>query len=101
VKSEVRNLRYGKRQGLVPGALALVIVLLGTALPHVASACSACYGASDSPLAQGMNMGILVLLGFIGVVLAGITAFFFFIARQSARFAASAPTAPISTDTQT
>ena len=68
-------------------ALLLLAVL---ALPQSASACAACYGASDSPLAQGMNMGILFLLGVIGSVLVGITAFFIFVARNSARLAAAA-----------
>ena len=65
----------------------LVLALL--ALPESATACTACYGASDSPLAKGMNMGILFLLGVIGSVLVGITAFFIFVARNSARLAAA------------
>jgi len=56
-----------------------------------AFACSACYGQSDSSLAKGMNNGIFVLLGFIGMVLAGVASFFVFIIRR----AASAPATPV------
>ncbi len=53
-----------------------------------APACVACYGQSDSPLAEGMNVGILFLLGCIGVVLVGFVSFFIFLARRSAIVAA-------------
>ncbi len=47
-------------------------------------ACAACYGQSDSPLAQAMNWGIFSLLGIVVSVLAGITTFFVVISRKSA-----------------
>lgn len=75
-----------KRRFSILLGLAAGVVL---ALPPSAQACAACYGASDSPLAQGMNMGILFLLGVIGSVLVGIAAFFVFVARHSARLAAA------------
>jgi hypothetical protein len=37
-------------------------------------ACATCYGASDAPMAHGMNMGILVLLLVVASVLSGIAA---------------------------
>ena len=40
-------------------------------------------------MAQGMNWGILVLLGFIGTVLTGIVAFFIDVGRNSAKLAAA------------
>jgi hypothetical protein len=52
-------------------------------------ACVACYGQSDSPLAEGMNMGILFLLGVIGLVLGGFVTFFIYLARRSAAVAAA------------
>jgi heme/copper-type cytochrome/quinol oxidase subunit 2 len=61
-------------------ALAILITLLA---PAVARACSVCYGASDSPMAEGMNWGIFSLLGIIGFVLAGVAGFFVFLARRS------------------
>jgi hypothetical protein len=62
---------------------ASVLALL--AMSPAAFACATCYGASDSPLAQGMNWGILTLLGFIGTVLFGIVAFFVHVGVKSAR----------------
>lgn len=55
------------------------------ALPQSASACATCYGASDSPLAQGMNWGIATLLGVVGAVLFGVAAFFVHVGVKSAR----------------
>jgi hypothetical protein len=47
-------------------------------------ACASCFGQSDSKLAQGMNWGIAVLLAVVGCVLAGISAFFIYVAKRSA-----------------
>ena len=68
--------------------LSLLLVAVLTQ-PQSVLACATCYGASDSPLAKGMNMGILVLLGLIGSVLVGISACFIHVARNSARLAAA------------
>ena len=64
-------------------ALALAIVLL----PNVASACAACYGQSDDPMARGMNMGIFALLIVVVGVLSGIAGVGIFFAVRSARLA--------------
>ena len=50
-------------------------------------ACAACYGQSDSPMAQGMNWGIFSLLAVVLSVLGGIGGFFIFLARKSASMA--------------
>jgi len=47
-------------------------------------ACAACYGASDSPMAQGMNWGIFSLLGVVTVVLGSVATFFVFIGKKAA-----------------
>ena len=52
-------------------------------LPYRARACTACYGQSDSPLAAGMNWGILSLLVLIVLVLGGVAGFFVYLARRS------------------
>lgn len=63
--------------------LALVaLALLFVSAPD-ASACAACFGKSDSKLAEGMNAGIFALLGVIGGVLFAIAGFFFYIARRA------------------
>ena len=54
-------------------------------------ACAACYGASDSPMAKGMNWGIFTLLGVVGCVLSTFATFIVFLAKKSA--AAADPTA--------
>jgi hypothetical protein len=58
--------------------------------PNSLLACAACYGQSDSPLAQGMNWGIASLLGTILLVLGGIAGFFVGLARRAAAVAAAA-----------
>ncbi len=79
--------------------LLLGLVALGMVAAPAARACATCYGASDSPLAQGMNWGIMVLLGFIFSVLAGVTGFFVYIVRRANALAATAAP-PLSTDSK-
>lgn len=55
--------------------------------PAAAWACPVCFGESDSPMARGMNLGILFLLCVTGVVLASFAAFFIYLMRR-ARLAA-------------
>jgi hypothetical protein len=68
---------------------ALVVLLWGTVMsaPQV-QACATCFGASDDPMARGMNMGIFALLGVIGMVLAGVASFFVFLWYRASRVAA-------------
>ncbi|MCL4180238.1 MAG: hypothetical protein KJ072_21155 [Verrucomicrobia bacterium] len=51
-----------------------------------AQACATCFGASDSAMAQGMNMGIMSLLGVIGTVLLGVVGFFGYLAWRANRW---------------
>lgn len=69
--------------------LTVAVLLVGTA---DASACAACFGKSDSKLAEGMNAGILALLFVVGCVLAAIAAFFVFIIRRAATHPLPLPT---------
>jgi len=55
--------------------------------PRVALACPVCFGQSDSPMAQGVNMGIYVLLGITGGVLAAFATFFIYLIRRARLFA--------------
>jgi len=73
-------------------------LLLVAATSQSVFACATCYGASDSPLAQGMNWGIMTLLGFISFVLLGVVAFFIFIVRRANALAAAST--PLSTETK-
>jgi len=63
---------------------------------HSALACAACYGQSDSPMAAGMNWGILSLLVVVALVLGGIAACFVSLARRAASVAAAAAGPPTS-----
>lgn len=80
--------------GLLPRPLLCALVITLAMAPHSLLACAACYGASDAPMARGMNWGIFSLLGVVVVVLGGIAAFFVRVARRSAALAAE----PVSSD---
>ena len=56
-----------------------LLVLDGSPL----QACTSCFGQSDSRMAQGMNMGIAVLLAVITTVLCGVAGFFYYVARRN------------------
>ena len=68
----------------------LPLLLLAGLLPVRVLACAACYGASDSPLAEGMNWGIFTLLGVVGTVLTCFLVFFVHIVRKSEAATAAA-----------
>lgn len=67
------------------GRMAPVGLVILWCSPARLEACATCFGRSDSPLAQGMNMGILVLLGVVLSVLAACVGFFVHVARRAAR----------------
>lgn len=77
------------------GKILWLLSALAVAAKSSALACATCYGASDSPLAQGMNWGIATLLGVIGAVLAGVVAFFVHVGVRSAKLS---PGEPLQTD---
>jgi hypothetical protein len=56
--------------------------------------CATCFGASDSPMAQGMNWGIFSLLAVVVCMLSAVAGFFVFLAKKSAQFSASAAPQP-------
>jgi heme/copper-type cytochrome/quinol oxidase subunit 2 len=47
-----------------------------------ALACPSCYGAANGPMVDGMNTAILVMLGIVGMVFAGIIAFIFWMRHR-------------------
>ena len=53
-----------------------LFALLPLVAPQATAACAVCYGAAESTMATGLNNGILVLLGVIGVVQGGLVALF-------------------------
>lgn len=72
-------MNFRKFKIFVAGALGALVLQ-----PHPLFACAACYGASDSPMAKGMNWGILSLLGVVAVVLGSVATFFVFIGKRAA-----------------
>jgi hypothetical protein len=64
----------------------LTAVLLAIARP--ALACPVCFGQTDSPLANAMNLGILAMLGVVAAVLAGFASFIVYLNRRAAHVAA-------------
>jgi hypothetical protein len=74
-------------------ALSSLCFLALLTFPQPLLACAACFGASDSNQAKGMNMGIFALLAVVVVVLGGIASFFIYLARRAS--AQSAPSQPL------
>ena len=61
----------------------VLLTTLAAAVPRVALACPVCFGQNDSPLALGINYGILVMLGFIGSLLLAFATFFIYLMRRA------------------
>jgi hypothetical protein len=59
-----------------------VVAAVFALFPPSSPACAACYGRSDSALAEGMNWGIFTLLGVVLTVLTCILVFFVHIVRK-------------------
>ncbi len=66
------------RRGLAAAALAALT-------PAAARACAVCFGAADSNMSEGLNAGILALLGFVGLVQVGFIALFLRFRHRSKR----------------
>jgi len=78
------------------GAVFLTVAaVLGRASPSLA--CSVCFGDPESPLTKGALMGVYVLVGVVGFVLAGIAGTGAFWIQRSRRLAR--PSAANSTNT--
>ena len=65
-------------------AILIAVALLGVVEP--AMACPVCWGESDSPMARGMNNGIVLLLGVIGTVQIGLVAMFVSFRRRGKEY---------------
>ena len=77
--------------------VALGLAALLALLPQSAFACSACFGKSDSALAQGMNAGIFALLFVVVFVLSGFAVFFIYLAKRASAITPSSTTETVST----
>ncbi|MFP6607594.1 MAG: hypothetical protein VCC19_13570 [Myxococcota bacterium] len=69
------------------GSMVLAVLAAGVALllADAASACSVCFGDPNSSMSQGARAGVLVLLGVVVSVLAGLASLIVFWARRAAK----------------
>jgi len=63
--------------------LRVFLAVLVAAAPRAALACPVCFGQNDSPLAQAMNLGIIVMLVVVAGVLAAFAYFFIYLMRRA------------------
>ena len=69
----------------------LLAALFVALVPAKLFACAACYGGNiDSPMTEGMNWGILTLLGVIVPVLGAFLTFLIYAIRKSEALTAAA-----------
>ncbi len=74
------------RKRLVNMALAILIGLAPLLIAQPALACSVCFGGDpSSSINQGVQAGMLVLLGVVGVVLTGLASLMLFWMRRAAQ----------------
>lgn len=74
--------------------LALVAMAAWLALPQAASACATCYGDPNDAMTKGMNNGILVLLGFVGLMWVGVGRLIWDFRKRSKKLAEKSPVRP-------
>ena len=73
------------------GKLLGMTCLIGLALPHIAAACATCFGDPQAPMTKGLNNGILMLLGVVGVVYVGIGKVMWEFRKRSKKLAEQQP----------
>jgi hypothetical protein len=66
-----------------------LVALMVAAVAEPALACPVCFGASDAPAIQGMQMAIIALLIVTAAVLGGFAAFFVVLMRRARLFGES------------
>ena len=66
-------------------ALAILVGLVTLSSAQPALACSVCFGDPNSAMTQGVQAGMLVLLGVIGVILTLLAALMIFWMRRAAQ----------------
>ena len=88
-------MRYARR---LPPALPVMLcaagLLLADALnPDTAAACAVCFGAAQEEAVRGLQAGILLLLGMVALVFAGVGAFLLAARRRIRQLAMHTPEA--------
>lgn len=72
-------MKNGKHIPQMLGLLAIAVA----ALPRTSSACAVCMGASDSAVAPAMNAAIFLMLGFLGMMFAGVGGFVLYLYKRA------------------
>jgi len=81
------------RVGLPVVPCAAGLLLLDAIIPDTAAACAVCFGAAQEEAVQGLQAGILLLLGMVALVFAGVGAFLLAARRRIRRLAINSPEA--------
>ena len=81
------------RRGLPVLLCAAGFLLLGAIIPDTAAACAVCFGAAQEEAVQGLQAGILLLLGMVALVFAGVGAFLLAARRRIRQMAINSPEA--------
>ncbi len=72
------------------------LAILGAALlvadGSAAWACPVCFGAADSPMTQGMNMAIALMLGILACVATGFVFYIVWQTRHASAYGSTEPT---------
>ena len=84
--------RGARRRAALPAAGAAWLLSVLAAPP--AAACAVCFGAAEPAAMQGLQAGILLLLGMVGLVFAGMGAFLIAARRRVRRLHGQATEAP-------
>ena len=74
---------HRERSALTPTLVGILVASVLIIAPRAAFACPVCFGANDSPLALGINYGILAMLGIIGVLWVAFGSFFLYLRRRA------------------
>ncbi|MDE0025856.1 MAG: hypothetical protein OXP69_15705 [Spirochaetaceae bacterium] len=80
-------------RGLPVMLCAAGLLLLDAIIPDTAAACAVCFGAAQEEAVQGLQAGILLLLGMVALVFAGFGAFLLAARRRLRRLAINSPEA--------
>ena len=73
----------GARRSASTTLVGVVVASVLILAPRAAFACPVCFGENDSPLALGINYGILAMLGIIGGLWVAFGSFFIYLRRRA------------------
>ena len=87
-------MKRADRRFALPVTLCVTGFLLLDAIgPDTAAACAVCFGAAQEEAVRGLQAGILLLLGMVALVFAGVGAFLLAARRRIRRLAMHSPEA--------